>query len=166
MTIQLNRLPASAGRLFCLAVLGLSGCKKSGEAVAPPTPPEVEFVAIEQKNVPIYKEWVGTLDGDVNASISAQVSGYLTNRAYTEGSPVTNGQVLFQIDAAPFAAALSKAEAALAQARAVKGKTKLDVERYTPLAKTDAISKQELDNAIQADLAADAQIDGAVAAVQ
>jgi membrane fusion protein (multidrug efflux system) len=113
-----------------------------------------------------WNEWVGTLDGDVNASISAQVSGYLANRAYSEGSPVTNGQVLFQIDRAPFEATRAQAQAALAQARAVKGKTKLDVERYAPLAETDAISKQELDNARQADFAADAQIDGAAATVQ
>jgi membrane fusion protein (multidrug efflux system) len=126
----------------------------------------VEFVTVEQKDVPIYMEWVGTLDGDVNATISAQVSGYLTNRAYSEGSSVTNSQVLFQIDSAPFDAASSKARAALAQAVAVKANSKLDVERYTPLAKTDAISQKELDNAIEADLAADAQIDGAKATVQ
>ena len=154
--------------LMCapLLPLCLSGCKDNKEAQAPPTPAEVEFVTVEQKDVPIYMEWVGTLDGDVNATISAQVSGYLTNRAYSEGSSVTNSQVLFQIDSAPFDAASSKAKAALAQAVAVKANSKLDVERYTPLAKTDAISQKELDNAIEADLAADAQIDGAKASVQ
>lgn len=149
-----------------LLPLCLSGCKDNKEALVPPTPAEVEFVTVEQKDVPIYREWVGTLDGDVNATISAQVSGYLTNRAYSEGSSVTNSQVLFQIDSAPFDAASSKAKAALAQAVAVKANTKLDVERYRPLAKTDAISQKELDNAIEADLAADAQIDGAKASVQ
>jgi membrane fusion protein (multidrug efflux system) len=70
------------------AWLCCSGCDAKKEALAPPLPPEVEFVTVEQKDVPIHKEWVGTLEGDINASISAQVSGYLTNRAYAEGSRV------------------------------------------------------------------------------
>lgn len=162
MTLRKSALPA----VLCLCLALLPGCKEQAKAPVQAAPPEVEVVPVQQKNVPIYKEWVGTLEGDVNATISAQVSGYLTNRAYVEGSQVTNGQVLFQIDAAPFVAALAQSQAALAQAQAVKGKTKLDVERYTPLAKTDAISKQELDNAVQSDLSADAQIEGAQAAVQ
>jgi membrane fusion protein (multidrug efflux system) len=166
-----NGGPTDPLRISCWAVLvlslaaGFSGCKKKEEA-APAAPPEVEVVAIEQNNVPIYKEWVGTLQGDVNASIRAQVSGYITNRAYVEGTAVTNGQVLFQIDPAPFESTLAKAKAVLAQANAVKGKTKLDVQRYTVLAKTEAISRQDLDNAIQSDLAADAEIEGAKAAVE
>jgi membrane fusion protein (multidrug efflux system) len=147
---------------FCVT---FSGCK-SKEKAAPPAPPEVLVTEIEQKNVPIYKEWVGTLDGDVTANIRAQVSGYLTNRAYTEGARVTNGQVLFQLDSATYEAALSKAKAALAQAEATKRRTKLDVERYTALAKTEAVSRQELDDAISADASADAQIEGAAAAIQ
>jgi membrane fusion protein (multidrug efflux system) len=166
MNIHTKVLSLYAVLVLCPLLLCLGGCKDKKQAQAPPTPPEVEFITVEQKDVPIYKEWVGTLDGDVNATISAQVSGYLTNRAYSEGSSVTNGQVLFQIDSAPFEAALAKAKATLAQALAVKGRTRLDVERYAPLAKTDAISQKELDNAIQADLSADAQIDGAKAAVQ
>jgi membrane fusion protein (multidrug efflux system) len=147
-------------------VAPLNGCKDKPASQPATAPPEVEYVTIEQKDVPIYKEWVGTLDGDVNATISAQVSGYLTNRAYVEGSPVTNGQVLFQIDPAPFIATLSQAKAALAQANAIRGRTKLDVERYRPLAGTFAISQKELDNAVQADLSAQAQVEGAAAAVQ
>jgi membrane fusion protein, multidrug efflux system len=146
-------------------VLSLSACKSKQEAVVA-TPPEVEVTTIEQRDVPIYKEWVGTLQGDVNATISAQVSGYVTNRPYAEGSTVTNGQVLFEIDKGAFETALAKAKAALSQAKAAKGKTRLDVIRYTELSKTEAISRQELDNAIQADLAADAQIDGATASVE
>ena len=100
--------------------------------------PEVEFAVVEQRDVPLTREWVGTLQADVNATISAQVSGYLTNRAYSEGVEVTNGQVLFQIDSASFQTALANAQAQLAQAEALKSKTKLDVDRYTPLASTDA----------------------------
>ena len=142
-------------RRMALAALlvPIFGCKEKEQA-APAAPPEVEVVAIEQKNVPIYREWVGTLEGQVNATISAQVSGYLVNRAYQEGSIVTNGQVLFQIEKAPFEAALAQAKGQLGEAEARKGKTAMDVKRYTPLAKSQAISQQELDDAIQSDLAA------------
>jgi membrane fusion protein (multidrug efflux system) len=66
-------------------------------------------IAVEQRDVPIYSEAVGTLEADVNATISAQVSGYLISRNYTEGSLVTNGQVLFQIDDRTYKAALDQA---------------------------------------------------------
>jgi membrane fusion protein (multidrug efflux system) len=144
---------------------GLPGCKKKEEARTA-GPPEVEVITVAQKDVPIYREWVGTLEGEVNATISAQVTGYLVARNYREGSVVTNGQVLFQIEPAPFQAALAKAKAQLEEALAHKGKTALDVQRYTPLAAVEAISKQELDDAIQADKAAAGQVDSARAAVQ
>lgn len=150
--------------LLSLAVC-FSGCTGKKQA-GPPAPPEVEVVTVEQKDVPIHREWVGTLEAEVNATISAQVTGYLVTRAYTEGSLVTNGQVLFQIDKAPFEAALAKAKAQLDQAKARKGKTALDVQRYTPLAASEAVSKQELDDAIQADKAAAAQVESDQAAVQ
>ena len=152
------------GGIFCLVIL-VSGCKGKDEG-PPPAPPEVEVVVVEQKDVPIYRDWVGTLEAEVNATISAQVTGYLVERAYVEGSLVTNGQVLFQIEKAPFEAALAGAKAQLAAAEAHKGKTALDVKRYTPLAASEAISRQELDDAIQADKAADAQVESGVAAVQ
>jgi len=163
MTLKLKPLLALAGLLLPL-VTGLTGCREKSAATAALT--EVEVVAIEQKDVPIFREWVGTLDGDVNATISAQVAGYLVARDYSEGGTVTNGQVLFRIDPASFATALAKARAQLAQAQASKGQTRLDVERFTILAKTEAISRKELDDAVQADLSADAQVDGAAAAVK
>lgn len=128
-----------------MAVVLFTGCKKA-EAPAPP-PPTVEVVAVEQRDVPIYAESVGTLQAEVNATISAQVSGYLLSQEYKEGSEVTNGQVLFQIDDRTYKAALDQAEAKVA-------KTSQDVQRYTPLAQTQAISQQELDDAIQANAAA------------
>lgn len=130
----------------------LSGCKKEEAPVA--GPPTVLVTPIVQKDVPIYGESVGTLEGDVNATITAQVSGYLISRSYVEGSVVTNGQVLFQIDDRTYKAALDQAEAKVA-------KTKMDVARYTPLAQTQAISQQELDDAIQANIAAEAQAEQA-----
>ena len=147
-----------------LPLLFAVGCKKP--TPPPPPPPEVEVITVVEKNVPIYREWVGTLEGEVNATISAQVSGYLLSRNYREGSIVTNEQVLFQIDPRPFEATLARARAQLVEAEARKGKTALDVQRYTPLAKLEAISQQELDDAIQQDKAAQGQVDSARAAVQ
>jgi membrane fusion protein (multidrug efflux system) len=109
---------------------------------------------------------VGTLESDVNATISAQVSGYLLSRNYLEGAAVTNGQILFQIDPAPFQATLDRAKAQLAEARAKQEKYALTVSRYRPLVEKQAISQQELDDAVQDEKAAQAQADSAQAAVQ
>ena len=148
-----------------LAAAAFCGCKPKQET-QPAAPPQVEVVAVQQQDVPIYRDWVGTLDGDVNATISAQVSGYLLTRNYREGSIVTNGQVLFQIDPASFQAALDKAKAQLTQAQAQKEKYALDVKRYTPLAETQAISRQELEDAIQNEKTAQGQVEAAQAAVE
>jgi membrane fusion protein (multidrug efflux system) len=135
---------------------------------------------VEQQDVPIYGEWIGTLAGQVNANVQAQVSGYLLRRDYQEGSLVRKGQLLFAIDPRPFQAALDQAEGQLAQAiaqlanaEAVQHRDQLDVERYTPLAKEQAASQQDLDNANQNNLAAkatvatdQAQIKSAQAAVE
>ena len=151
--------------LFIPMLVPSFGCKEK-QSAQPAAPPEVEVVSVEQRDVPIYREWVGTLEAEVNATISAQVSGYLVSRAYTEGSVVTNGQLLFQIEPAPFQAALDKAKAQLTQAQAQKQKYALDVARYTPLAKTQAISQQELDDAIQNEATAQGQVEAAQAAVE
>jgi membrane fusion protein, multidrug efflux system len=158
--IQTTSVIAGCLALFCLA----TGCKKPEEAA--PAIPTVEVVTVAQKDVPIYREWVGTLEGDVNATISAQVTGYLMSRNYTEGSRVTNGQVLFQIDQAPFKAELDKAKSQLAQAQATQEKWALTAERYAKLRVTEAISQQELDDAVQNEKAAQASVDAAKAAVQ
>jgi len=136
------------------------------------TPPVVKVVEVEQHDVPIYGEWIGTLDGMVNAEIKAQVSGYLLSQHYTEGSLVRKGQLLFVLDPRPFQAALDQARGQLAQANAQElqaeanqGKTQLDVNRYTPLAKAKAITEQDLDNAVQANLAAKALVEAAKAAI-
>jgi membrane fusion protein (multidrug efflux system) len=123
-------------------------------------------VGVTQRDVPIYHEVVGTLEGDVNAAISAQVGGYLLSRDYNEGSIVTNGQVLFQIDPAPFGAELDKAKAQRAEAQATQEKWALTVKRYRPLAATEAISQQELDDAVQNEQAAQAAVEAGRAAVQ
>jgi RND family efflux transporter MFP subunit len=127
--------------------------------------PEVMVAEVEQKDVDLYSEWIGTLAGEVNANVQAQVTGYLLRRDYREGSSVRKGQLLFEIDPRPFQAALDQAEGQLAQAtaqlanaEAVLVRNQLDVERYTPLAKEQAASQQDLDNANQNYLAAKATV--------
>jgi RND family efflux transporter MFP subunit len=143
----------------------LGGCQSQKAAGAPP-PAEVQVVSVVQQDVPIYDEWVATLDGYVNAQIQPQVSGYLVQQNYKEGSYVRKGQILFEIDPRPFQAILDQTKAQLAQAEAQFGKTKLDVDRDTPLAKERAIAQSQLDNDIQANLAAGAAVKSATAQVE
>src|SRR5262249_40670848 len=117
-------------------------------------------------NLPIYGEWIGTLNGSVNAQIRAQVTGYLQTQNYSEGGVVKKGDLLWQIDPRPFQAALDEAKARLAQDKALVEKTRLDVERFTPLARTQSISQQDLDNAVQAHAGARAQVQADEAAVE
>ena len=149
------------GTALCLVLV--TSCKPK---IPPPGPPEVQVVAVVQKDVPYYREWVGSCDGSSNAVIRAQVSGYVWRQDYQEGRLVKTGDLLFQIDPRPFEAVLNQAQANLAQAEAQQGKTELDVKRYTPLVKEQAISQQELDDAVQANLAAKAQVLAAKATVQ
>jgi len=156
------------GAVFlAIAALGIfvSGCNKSQATTATPMP-EVEVATVEQRDVPVYSEWVATLDGYVNAQIRPQVSGYIIKQNYTEGSLVRKGQVLFEIDPRPFTAALDRAKGDLAQAQAQLGKSALDVERDTPLAEARAIAKSQLDNEVQAKLGAQAAVESAKAAVE
>ena len=153
------------------SMLIVSGCEKEQKAEA--APPDVEVVTVTQKDVPIVKEWVSTLTGLVNAQIRAQVSGYVVKQLYTNGAYVEKGTPLFQLDARTFQAAVDQAAGNLAQAKAdlqkaeaQLGKTQLDVDRYTPLAKQGAISQQELDDAVQANLAAKGQVAATKAAIE
>jgi RND family efflux transporter MFP subunit len=157
--------------LASFALLIAGGCSAPPPQAQSP-PPDVEVVQVEQKDVPVYGEWIGTLDGMVNAEIKAQVTGYLLTQHYTEGSFVRKGQLLFELDQRPFRAVLDQAKGQLAQATAQElqaeanqGKTQLDVNRYTPLAQAKAITAQELDNAVQANLAAKAEVEAANAAI-
>src|SRR5262249_34940103 len=94
----------------------LAGCTRPSEAAKAPQPLAVEVATVEQRDTPIYNEWIGTLDGFVNADIKAQVSGYLLKQDFTEGSFVKKGQLLFEIDPRPFQAAVDQAQGQLAQA--------------------------------------------------
>lgn len=143
----------------------LAGCG-SPKAATPVPSPEVEVESVVQRDVPIYSEWVATLDGYVNAQIQPQVTGYVIRQTYKEGSFVRKGQILFQIDPRPFLALLDQANAQLAQAQAQLGKTQMDVDRDTPLAKARAIAQSQLDNDVQANRAAQAAVKATEAQVE
>jgi membrane fusion protein, multidrug efflux system len=162
------------GLLFIVMAALSAGCRDSSTASGPPPPPAVKVEPVVEKDVPIYGEWVGTTVGYVTAQISARVSGYLVSQNYKEGTRVKAGDLLFEIDPRPYQIAAEQARAQLLQAEAQRGqaeaqvaqaaadvtraeanqkKTELDVDRYTPLAERGSISQQELDNAVQANLA-------------
>jgi membrane fusion protein (multidrug efflux system) len=156
--------------LFAVGLLSSAGCKKNEQGN--PGAQDVQVVEVVQQDVPITQKWVATLTGYINAQIRAQVTGYLLRQMYSNGALVSKGSPLFQIDPRPYRAALDQAKgnlqqakADLQQAQARLGKTELDVARFTPLAKESAISQQELDDAVQADLAAKAQVEAAKAAI-
>lgn len=170
-----------------VALLVSAGCSSHSAAAGRPSPPEVEIATVAEQDVPIYREWIGTLDGMVNAAIRAEVTGYLVKQNYTEGSFVRKGQSLFEIDPRPFRASVEQAqgqvlqakgqlaqakaqqvqaEAQLSQAVANQGRTQMDVDRYVPLAKQQAITQQELDNAVQNNMSSKAQVEAAKAGVE
>src|SRR5438874_4862142 len=164
MTGLLLRGTARAAALSLLVVLPLA-CS-NGKAAPPPPPVTVAVVDVLRQDVPVRTQWVATLDGYVNARIQPQVSGYLVKQTYVEGSYVKKGDVLFEIDPRPFQAALDQARGQKAQAEAQLGRAARDVERDTPLAEARAIARSQLDNDIQAKLAAAASVESAKAAVK
>lgn len=148
--------------VICSAVI-LTGCKKE-QKTAPP-PPLVEVVDVIQKDVPISSEWVGTADGYVNATIRAQVQGYLIKQNYKEGDLVRKGQILFEIDPRTFEASLEFAKGQLAAQQARWDTTKANLNRVKPLAEQNAVSQKDLDDATGAEQAAHAAVISAQAAV-
>jgi membrane fusion protein (multidrug efflux system) len=164
----------------------MSRAKTTAASVMPPAA-DVEVATVQQRDIPIEREWIGTLDGMVNAAIKAQVTGYLLSQKYSEGSFVRKGQLLFEIDPRPFQAAVDQAQGQLAQANAQfsqaqaglvqaqsqvasteanQHKAQLDEERYLPLAQQQAITQQDLDNARQNNQSLKAQVAAAKAQVE
>lgn len=174
--------------LCWLALLPLLavGCGQGQAGPNAPPPPPVAVAEVLQRDVPVYSEWIASTDGAVNAIIRAQVQGYLVAQRYREGDPVERGQLLFEIDARPFQAALNQAEAAerqavaaLTQAEATLDQAKADVakqealwvtakanhDRFTALVGRGAVAKKELDDAIGAERATYAAVAAAKANV-
>src|SRR5215831_12428721 len=141
-------------------------CGSTKASQSPPPPPEVSVVTIVPERVALTSEWIATLDGYVNAQVRPQVSGYLIKRDYEEGALVRKGQVLFEIDSRPLEAVLDEARAHLGEAQAQLGKAERDLERDRPLAEQRAIAQSQLDNDVQAHLAAQAAVNSAQAAVE
>jgi RND family efflux transporter MFP subunit len=177
----------AAGLLFGAGALSTTGCGKSTTAAGPPPPPEVEVAVVEQKDIPIEREWIGTLDGLVNTAIRAQVTGYLLRQSYSEGSFVRKGQLLFEIDPRPFQAALDQAGGQMAQAKAQLAQYKagfvqsqaqllsaeanqrraqMDEDKYVPLGKRQAVTQQDVDNARQTNRSQVAQVAAANAQLE
>lgn len=140
-------------------------CRDEKAAAAPASPPGVTFVSVSPEEVEITGEWIATLDGNVNAQIRPQVSGYLVRRVYREGGFVRKGDVLFEIDRRPFETALSAARARLAEGQAQLAKSERDLARDQPLAEQRAIAQSQLDNDTSARDAAQAALASAQAAV-
>jgi membrane fusion protein (multidrug efflux system) len=177
--LKLKHVVWVSGALVAAILVNVVTRSGARAATKAPPVPVVEVAAVEQKDVPVDGEWIGTLTGQVNADVKAQVPGYLLTRNYKEGSFVHKGQLLFDIDPRPFQAALDQTKGHLAQAQAQllqdqaqlataeanQFKSQLDVEKYGPLAKADAVSKQDFDNANQSNLANKAQIQAAQAAI-
>lgn len=164
-TFSIIRL-AAYGTLVCTGLTSLVGCKKEEAGVVTQPPLTVQVVTVEQKDVPIYYEWVGTTDGLVNAKIRAQVTGYLQKQHFREGAIVKKGDLLFEIDSRKFQAALDQAVGELNRVRAQRAKTELDVERNEPLAREGAISQKELQDSVQMNLAARAMVESAAAQLE
>src|SRR5258708_10197985 len=177
----------AAGVVVVVVIVAVVVGRTKKPAQATPAPLQVEVVQVQQQDVPIYGEWIGTTDGMVNADIRAQVPGYLLRKAYTEGAFVKQGQLLFEIDPRPLQAVLNQtkgdlakaesqvqqaitqldqAEAQLAQAKsqlmqaeANQRKTQLDVNKYGPLLEQKAVTHQDFDNAVQPTDAAKTEVE-------
>jgi len=158
-------LPPHAILFASLAASLLSGCEKPKAPPPPPPPPVVEVVQVEQRDVPIHQEWVGSLDGMVNAQILAQVTGYLVKQNYQEGEPVKKGQLLYEIDPRTFQAALEQAKGNLARQEAMLTTARLDTQRIKRLLPEKAVSVRDRDNAVGREAQAEAEVIAAKAAV-
>jgi RND family efflux transporter MFP subunit len=171
---------AAAALIVIAAIVFINVIRgKSVAAATPPPPPEVQVAAVEQRDVPVQHQWIGTLNGLVNAAINAEVTGYLLRQDYAEGSFVHKGQLLFEIDPRPFQAAVDQAAGQLAQAQAQvaqaqaglvqaqaqlvsaeanQRRAQLDEEKYTPLFEQQAVTRQDLDNSVQTNQSNKAQV--------
>jgi membrane fusion protein (multidrug efflux system) len=178
---------AALGAVALVVIVAAVFGRTRKPAPTAPAPLQVDVVQVQQQDVPIYSEWIGTTDGMVNADIRAQVSGYLLRKDYTEGAMVKQGQLLFEIDPRPLQAVLNQAKGDLAksaglleqsitqldqaeaqlaqtknqltQAEANQRQTQLNVNKYGPLLEQKAVTQQDFDNADQANAATKAQVE-------
>jgi membrane fusion protein, multidrug efflux system len=155
---------AAAGALLML-VFFAAGCSRK-TTQAGPTAPEVLVTTVSPRDVPVVKERVATLDGLVNATITARVSGHIVSQNYQEGTVVKKGDLLFQIDPRPFEDAMAQAKATLAKVQANRLKADADEKRAMDLFNKQVISAAERDTALQASAAGKADVEADEAAVK
>ena len=155
-----NSVNGMSGFILGVLLTGISlvGCTEEKKTAVPLPPPEVEVAEVIQRDVPVYQEWVASMDGLVNATILAQVQGYLTKQNYKEGDLVKKGTLLFEIDPRSFQAALDEARAALAKQQAVLQTAQANLKRILPLAAANAVSQRDKDNAVGSVQSAEAQV--------
>jgi RND family efflux transporter MFP subunit len=157
----------SIGLVAAVLLVSALGCSNAKvRAAAPPPPPVVEVAPVIQKDVPVQGQWIGTLEGYVNAQIQPQVNGYLIRQDYHEGALVRRGQLLFEIDPRPFQAVLDQAKGQLAQAEAQMANAELNVKRDIPEAEAHAIPQSQLDTDTQSLRGAKAAVESGQAAVE
>src|ERR1700731_3487492 len=152
--------------LSCALAPLLSGCSKPGSERANLGPQEVLVTEVIQRDVPVVREWIGSLDGSVNADIRARVSGYLISQNYKEGTLVHQGDLLFQIDSSTYEAAVEQAKSAVAQSEANQLQAEQTEKRETQLFEQKVESAQNRDNAVQANVAAQAEVKAQKAALR
>jgi membrane fusion protein (multidrug efflux system) len=160
MNLPVSTVPALAFGLF------LAACSPSDQNAGPPPPPDVLVTVAATRDVPVYREWTGTLDGSENAEIRARVTGYLLKRDYQEGGLVKKGDLLFEIDPRPFQAALADAKSQLEQAKAVQIASQADADRNKDLFTKKVISEQEYTNKTQNNVANIAKVGAMTANVE
>jgi RND family efflux transporter MFP subunit len=151
--------------VFFAAAIGLGGCEREKAPPLAAAPPQVFVEVVEPRDVPIIEEWIGTLDGSANVDIRARVQGYIQEIAFKEGSAMKEGDLLLRIDPRPYEAALAQAKAELGQATAGQQKADQDEQRQSELFNKKIASQQDYANAVQANLAAKAQVEAARAAL-
>jgi membrane fusion protein (multidrug efflux system) len=166
MKWQTKRVKCLAATVGHCLLWFLSACSKSEQGKISFGPPEVLVTEVLQKDVPVIKEWIGSLDGSVNADIRARVSGYVVSQNYQEGKVVKTGDLLFQIDPTTYQAALEQAKAALAQAEANQLQTDQAEKRMLELYAQRVESAQNRDNAVQQNDAAKAAVKAQQAAAR
>jgi membrane fusion protein (multidrug efflux system) len=152
-------------KTYALAIIACLGCQNDKPAAKPPQPAEVSIATVGRRDVPLYIEAVGSLDGYVNADIRARVRGYLQSQTYKDGAPVKANQVLFTIEPTEYQATAKSGDAGLSRAKVALAKAKLDLERDQGLFKAGMISRQDVDNAMAAVADAEAQVHAAEAQV-
>lgn len=166
MSASTDRFPAHASRAIAtLAILAISGCGGREPPPAPP-PPEVGYVVLRPESIALATALPGRTAAYRIAEVRPQVSGVILKRNFVEGRTVKAGEQLYQIDPAPFEAALASARAALARAEATVVSANLLAKRYAPLAEARAVSRQDYDNAVAAQGQAVADVSAAKANVE